>query len=305
MSDLSPEDEDLLERARGGNLASEDDHARVKRKLLARIGMGLAVGTTTTSAASGAGAGLSAGGTAVATGGVLAVVAKVVAAVALVGGATGTGYVLVHKGSSHEASARAAPVATPPELGTSMSAAPASAEGVVAPPTAHLTSASVASDAPPSPTVNSPAASPVPAVPLPSRPTSAPRSLSRAAPDFAPLRATPASSTLVGPPSDWTAVAPAPQAPAGPATVAAEAELLRQADAARKGGDAARALALVDEHRARFPDGILVQEREAERVVVLCALGRAGDARAAAAVFLSNWPRSPLAGRVREACADR
>jgi RNA polymerase sigma-70 factor (ECF subfamily) len=95
--------------------------------------------------------------------------------------------------------------------------------------------------------------------------------------------------------------APTPE-PAGPATVAAEAELLRRADAARKAGDASRALDLLDEHRARFPTGILVQEREAERVVVLCALGRNGDARAAATAFLRDWPHSPLAGRVRSSC---
>jgi RNA polymerase sigma-70 factor (ECF subfamily) len=94
---------------------------------------------------------------------------------------------------------------------------------------------------------------------------------------------------------------PTPE-PAGPDTVAAEAELLRRADAARKAGDASLALNLLDEHRARFPTGILVQEREAERVVVLCALGRSGDARAAAAAFLRDWPHSPLAGRVRSSC---
>jgi hypothetical protein len=84
--------------------------------------------------------------------------------------------------------------------------------------------------------------------------------------------------------------------------VAAEAELLRQADSARKAGDAPRALALIEEHGARFPDGILVQEREAERVVVLCALGRTEEARAAASAFLRVWPRSPLASRVRASC---
>jgi RNA polymerase sigma-70 factor (ECF subfamily) len=84
--------------------------------------------------------------------------------------------------------------------------------------------------------------------------------------------------------------------------VAAEAELLRQAEVARKAGDAPHALALLDEHRTRFANGVLVPEREAERVVVLCALGRAGEARSAAAAFLRDWPRSPLAGRVRATC---
>jgi RNA polymerase sigma-70 factor (ECF subfamily) len=95
--------------------------------------------------------------------------------------------------------------------------------------------------------------------------------------------------------------APVPE-PTGPATVAAEADLLRRADAARKAGDSSQALNLLEEHRVRFPTGILVQEREAERVVVLCAMGRTGDARAAAAAFLRDWPHSPLAGRVRSSC---
>jgi hypothetical protein len=110
---------------------------------------------------------------------------------------------------------------------------------------------------------------------------------------------TPASAATALP---ATQAAPAPHIPEGPASVEAEAELLREADVARKAGDAPRALALLDEHSARFPHGVLVQEREAERVVVLCALGRADEARAAASAFLREWPRSPLAGRVRASC---
>jgi RNA polymerase sigma-70 factor (ECF subfamily) len=85
----------------------------------------------------------------------------------------------------------------------------------------------------------------------------------------------------------------------------AEADLLRGVDAALKAGNAARALAKLDQHRATFPSGMLVEEREAERVVVLCALGRTDEARAAASVFLRDRPRSPLAGRVRASCGGR
>ena len=60
MSDLTPEDEVLLARARRGGEASVADRARVKRKVFARIGIG--VGVSAISTAGGASAGLAAGG---------------------------------------------------------------------------------------------------------------------------------------------------------------------------------------------------------------------------------------------------
>jgi hypothetical protein len=62
---------------------------------------------------------------------------------------------------------------------------------------------------------------------------------------------------------------------------------------------------MIDQHRARFPNGTMVEERESERIVVLCALGRTDEARAAASAFLRDRPRSPLAGRVRASCGGR
>jgi RNA polymerase sigma-70 factor (ECF subfamily) len=113
----------------------------------------------------------------------------------------------------------------------------------------------------------------------------------------------PSTPSLAGSPPLIAPVQPAPRLePAGPATVTAEAELLRRADAALKAADPSRALALLGEHATTFPNGILVEERDAERVVVLCALGRTEDARAAAAQFLRLRPRSPLSQRVRESC---
>jgi RNA polymerase sigma-70 factor (ECF subfamily) len=90
----------------------------------------------------------------------------------------------------------------------------------------------------------------------------------------------------------------------GPWTLGAEAGLLARADAALKGGDAPRALELLDEYASSFPSGVLVEERDAERVVVLCALGRRDEARTAADAFLRDHPRSPLAARVRGSCAE-
>jgi hypothetical protein len=91
--------------------------------------------------------------------------------------------------------------------------------------------------------------------------------------------------------------------PAPPlANVADEARLLREAHAALSTGDAAHALALLDEHARAHPAGALAEERDAERVVVLCKLGRASEARTEARRFLAGRPDSPLAAGVRASC---
>jgi hypothetical protein len=87
------------------------------------------------------------------------------------------------------------------------------------------------------------------------------------------------------------------------AAVAEEARLLRDADRALRSGDAEAALALLEQHERAHPGGTLVEERAAERVFALCAGGRLTEARSAAARFLEQYPRSPLAERVRATCA--
>jgi hypothetical protein len=86
-------------------------------------------------------------------------------------------------------------------------------------------------------------------------------------------------------------------------TLVEETSLLRDADRALRAGDTARAIARLDEHVARFPRGILAPERTAERLVVMCEL-HAADPRAVSQ-FLASHPGSPLAARVRRACAQR
>ncbi|WP_437331623.1 hypothetical protein [Sorangium sp. So ce394] len=58
-------------------------------------------------------------------------------------------------------------------------------------------------------------------------------------------------------------------------------------------------LALLDEHRAEFPDGRLAAERELVAIDALLRSGRSGGARARAEAFLAQFPSSPHAGRVR------
>jgi outer membrane protein assembly factor BamD (BamD/ComL family) len=84
--------------------------------------------------------------------------------------------------------------------------------------------------------------------------------------------------------------------------VAEEAKLLRDANAALQGGDAAGALALLDQHRRAYPKGTLSEESMAERVFALCRMRRTADARLEARRFLQSYPKSPLANGIRESC---
>jgi hypothetical protein len=162
---------------------------------------------------------------------------------------------------------------------------------VVAPPIVSSTAASVPRD-PPTATVDIEPLAPPPVERGRARPAAPP-----------PLPMSDEPSPRAGEPAALAAPnATTKREPAGPATVAAEADLLRRADGALKAGNPSLALALLGEHLAKFPNGILIEEREAERIVVLCALGRTDEARAAAAEFRLARPRSPLLGRVRESC---
>jgi hypothetical protein len=69
--------------------------------------------------------------------------------------------------------------------------------------------------------------------------------------------------------------------------------------------DANRALALLDEHAARFPSGSFATERRGLHVVALCAAGRLDDGRREQAAFLKSAGSSPIAARVRGACTER
>jgi hypothetical protein len=139
------------------------------------------------------------------------------------------------------------------------------------------------------------AVAPEPAAPVVREPTApAPRRAARV-PERA-QKAPPVELVFVPPPAP-----PAPAtAPLERSTLADETRLLREADRALRGGSPETAIALLDEHAQRFPDGVLAPERSAERMVALCQLGRA-DASTATR-FLANRSSSPLAARIRQAC---
>jgi hypothetical protein len=102
--------------------------------------------------------------------------------------------------------------------------------------------------------------------------------------------------------------APAPVAPrrtrrAAPADPAAELRLLRQAQSALSSGRGGEALALLRDHQRAFPRTQFRQERDAIRILALCATGRESAARRLGRRFLERAGRSPMAGAVRESCA--
>ena len=65
------------------------------------------------------------------------------------------------------------------------------------------------------------------------------------------------------------------------------------------------AMAKLDEHARRFPEGELALERRGYRAIALCALGNDAQGRGAGKAFVKSHPASTLAGRVRVACGLR
>lgn len=121
----------------------------------------------------------------------------------------------------------------------------------------------------------------------------------------------PAGNQAAAPPPEEAAPTPgapeaiAPELPASGAKErntpaaerASESDLLGRAHAALR-TDPARALALADEHRKTFPNGILAQEREVLSIEALERLGRHKEAVARADRFLRNFPGSAHRSKV-------
>jgi RNA polymerase sigma-70 factor (ECF subfamily) len=96
---------------------------------------------------------------------------------------------------------------------------------------------------------------------------------------------------------------PSPEPEDPPSYLLEETQLMVDAQRLLNGGAPDSAMALLDRHRALFPGGKLAQERDAARILALCALGRTGEARRARDRFEQDWPGSALSRRVRASCA--
>lgn len=126
------------------------------------------------------------------------------------------------------------------------------------------------------------------------------------APLATPLTATaeaPALVASIATPVPLVAHAHPLAAPASSADLEAETLLLAAAQSAIQRGDFDAALAKLGEHEKTFPNGVLVEERIATRVVAMCGAGRTEEARVLGKTFLARYPRSPLAPRVKSSCA--
>jgi hypothetical protein len=292
MSELRRETRDLLAKGRHGVSLPSARRARIKNSLLATVAAGSVVGTTTSAVAW------------------TSVVSKIVVAIGLVGTVGGVTLGVIAYQGSHALENVAAgtrhlspqpsegarwptpeprrevpppgalePPATDPAATPPIAEAPAPVAGVGV------------SRAPSSAEISRPSPAPTRVMPEPIEPAPAPSALGASAPQSA--NPVPAQTTPAAVSSSWKASSSLEQ----------EAELLRGAHQALKKGDVDQALALLDEHAARFPGGALEPERLAERVLALCRAGRTSMARAAADSFLAAHAEGPLAARVRASCA--
>ncbi len=128
--------------------------------------------------------------------------------------------------------------------------------------------------------------------------TTAPASISPSARRTAP----PASTSRVEG-STPTAVN-RPPAAATRTTIDAEARLVRSALSARRSGNAALALRLLDEYARTYPSGVFAEESAAERIFALCDLRRFDEARTERVEFVRAHPDSLLTDRVKTSCAS-
>ncbi len=280
MSDFSPETDKLLELARGASALSEARSAQIKASLLSQIAAGGALSAAASHATWGKAAWLS------------SPLAKGISVLALLS-AVGVG---VYAGvRTPNQAPSTAPGSLPSALAGARAPSPAAAdrpsEARAVPgandstPSSGVPNARDTGNADP----NAAAQAPDTVVVTPPNPAAVSASGSKASTGVA--HATPASEPTGGASAGTTAD-----------TLAEETGLLRDADQALRAGNAQRALALLDEHAARYPNGVLEPERSAERMIARCKLGQM-DAKTAQ-TYLATQVNSPFAARLKDACSS-
>jgi hypothetical protein len=298
MNDLEDDDRSLFDAARAGYEPSEEHRKSVLSGVLLRAGV---VAGVTSAASAGAAAGVAAPplAAAAAPSSLVGLALKVTLWMAI-GGSLGMGGYEISRARSS-----AAPATAPVQRAESTSPSAAAPPGPAAPAAVQV-APTLAPSAPPD--------GPQPAPSNAARPASA---LVDAAPSAAGLASVPVThpNAAVHPmaaqapavaafPSSASSASLATPAPSAVGlALSVEARALAKVQSALKEGRNAEALRLVEEQRQQFAHGELQQERDAARIVALCAVGRVADARAAARDFLTGSPRSPFAARIRASCA--
>lgn len=84
--------------------------------------------------------------------------------------------------------------------------------------------------------------------------------------------------------------------------LAEEVAILSRATSELHAGHAANALKAVEEHRRKFPNGLLSEERRSAHVQALCALGRRSEAQPELERLSRITPQSPNALTAKRAC---
>jgi hypothetical protein len=113
--------------------------------------------------------------------------------------------------------------------------------------------------------------------------------------------------------SQTEGIEPPPRRPRGPAraskpvppasdALAQERQLLADAQAALQRRDLVDAHTHLDEHARRFPRGVLADEREVLRVLVLCDADRRPEALATALALLAARAAGLFLARLRGSC---
>jgi hypothetical protein len=270
MNGLSRESQALLAAARHRDGLSAADKDRVRNKITRRLGAGLALGSAVTASATVAEA---AHTTVVATVAAwLPGAAKVLSVVAIAGGVT-VGAVRV---SQHGAQKAAVAMSAPPS--NSMGSAVLSKQNMAREmPQAVSTSQTESPDQ-----VSEPAASPASGRELPAL-----RRESRVS----------NTSALTNEP------APLPVAKPTDDGLSSQIAAIREARAALRRGDGRTAIAALDRGLPLGQGGPLEQEAIVARVSALCLLGDVSTARRTAEQFLTRFPDSLLAPRIRNSCA--
>jgi len=289
MTELSGEARALLAAARRLERTSDDERVRIRSKLSRRLAAGLAMGTAVTASATVAEAAhVGALTTAVAW---LPGVAKIVS-VAVIAGALGAGTVhLVQTGSI---------------VGNSKSHVEGRAPGTRAAPAikkaaielaAVASAASEVSVAPSEISVLQPLDVPVvqplhwAAKPMPREPNQRQT--------VAEERETVAQGRAAAPEPSSVVSSPTPASD----SLGNQVSAMREARADIRNGNALAALAALDRQFPPGQDSVLLPEATLARIAALCALGNTAGARRLADDFLTRFPGSTLASRVRASCA--
>jgi hypothetical protein len=96
---------------------------------------------------------------------------------------------------------------------------------------------------------------------------------------------------------------PAQRGAVAPEGIGREVDLIKRAGQALSAGHHGDALRLLDQHAREFPQGAMLEDRSALRVLALCAAGRLGEGQRAKTEFLARWSHSVHAERLEDGCS--